>query len=118
MLQKGRITLSPHCWAWHLAIQKKGGSIATIANTGLGTHAMDDNDGNDVNDYLEIYDGWLELQFLKLYQDEHIDILGNTHQEAMKTYLHRFLGAGDEMDIKMVQQWQLFGDPTLKIGGY
>jgi hypothetical protein len=118
MLQKGRLTLSPHCWAWHLAIQKKGGSIATIANTGLGTHAMDDNDHNDVNDYLEIYDGWLELQFLKLYQDEHIDILGNTQQEAIKTYLHRFLGAGDEMDIKMVQQWQLFGDPTLKIGGY
>jgi len=118
MLQKGRITLSPHCWAWHLAIQKKGGSIATIANTGLGTHAMDDNDQNDVNDYLEIYDGWLELQFLKLYQSNHIDILGETQQEAIKSYLHRFLGAGDEMDIKMVQQWQLFGDPTLKIGGY
>lgn len=117
-LQKGKISLSPHCWAWHLAIQKKGGSIATIANTGLGTHAMDDNDNNDVNDYLEIYDGWLELEFLKTYQDENIDMLGQTRQEAIKEYLHRFLGAGDEMDIKMVQQWQLFGDPSLKIGGY
>jgi len=118
MLQQGRITLSPHCWAWHLAIQKKGGSIATIANTGLGTHAMDDNDNNGVNDYLEIYDGWLELRFLELYQTEHFDILGQTQQEAITDYLHSFLGAGDEMDIKMVQQWQLFGDPTLKIGGY
>jgi hypothetical protein len=118
MLQQGRITLSPHCWAWHVAIQKKGGSIATIANTGLGTHAMDDNDNNGVNDYLEIYDGWLELEFFRLYQHENIDMLGETQQEAIKTYLHRFLGAGDEMDIKMVQQWQLFGDPTLKIGGY
>ena len=118
MLQQGRITLSPHCWAWHLTIQDKGGSIATIANTGLGTHAMDDNDNNDVNDYLEIYDGWLELQFLRLYQDHHIHVLGQTQQEAIKSYLHRFLGAGDEMDIKMVQQWQLFGDPSLLIGGY
>lgn len=118
MLQQGRITFSPHCWAWHLTIQDKGGSIATIANTGLGTHAMDDNDNNDVNDYLEIYDGWLELQFLRLYQEENIHKLGQTRQEAIKTYLHRFLGAGDEMDIKMVQQWQLFGDPSLLIGGY
>jgi hypothetical protein len=53
-----------------------------------------------------------------LYQTEHFDILGQTQQEAITDYLHTFLGAGDEMDIKMVQQWQLFGDPTLKIGGY
>jgi len=117
-IRQGRIALSPHCWAWHLTIQEKGGSIATIANTGLGTHAMDDNDNNGVNDYLEIYDGWLELEFFRLYQHENIDLLGQTQQEAIKSYLHRFRGAGDEMDIKMVQQWQLFGDPTLKIGGY
>lgn len=118
MLQQGRIVLSPHCWAWHLTIQDKGGSIATIANTGLGTHAMDDNDNNGVNDYLEIYDGWLELKFLKTYQYDAVAVLGQTQQEAITSYLHRFLGAGDEMDIKMVQQWQLFGDPTLLIGGY
>ena len=118
MLNQGRLTLSPHCWAWHLAIQKKGGSIATIANTGLGTHAMDDNDNNGINDYLEIYDGWLELKFLELYQHENIIMLGETQQEAITQYLHTFRGAGDEMDIKMVQQWQLFGDPTLLIGGY
>jgi hypothetical protein len=115
---KRQLLMDTHCWAWHLAVQKRGGSIATIANTGLGTHAMDDNDNNGVNDYLEIYDGWLELNFLKLYQNKNIDILGETQQETFKEYLHSFLGAGDEMDIKMVQQWQLFGDPTLKIGGY
>ncbi|MDG6229272.1 MAG: C25 family cysteine peptidase [Candidatus Thermoplasmatota archaeon] len=118
MIRQGRLSLSPHCWAWHLTIQKKGGSIATIANTGLGTHAMDDADNNGVNDYLEVYDGWLELKLLELYQRQHLDILGENQGETMTSYLHSFLGSGDEMDIKMVQQWQLFGDPTLKIGGY
>lgn len=116
-LQQGKIQLSSHCWAWHLNIQKRGGSIATIANTGLGTHAMDDNDNNGVNDYLEVLDGWLELKFFELYQYDQIDVVGQTQQEAITQYLHSFLGAGDEMDVKMVHQWQLFGDPTLKIGG-
>lgn len=118
MIRQGRLVLSPHCWAWHLTIQRKGGSIATIANTGLGTHAMDDADNNGVNDYLEIYDGWLELMFLKMYQRKQLDMLGMTQGETITSYLHSFLGSGDEMDIKMVQQWQLFGDPSLKIGGY
>lgn len=101
------------CWAWKLTSQKNGGSIATIANTGLGTHAMDDSDNNGVNDYLEIYDGWLELKFFELYSDENINMLGELHQESMTQYLNTFLGNYDEMDTKMVQQWQLFGDPSL-----
>ena len=103
------------CWAWALTKQKNGGSIATIANTGLGTHAMDDADNNGVNDYLEIYDGYLELKFLELYSEENIKELGELHQEAITNYLNTFLGNHDEMDIKMVQQWQLFGDPSLTL---
>ena len=51
------------CWAWKLTSVPLGGSIATIANTGLGTHAMSDSDQNGVNDYLECLDGWMELKF-------------------------------------------------------
>ncbi len=107
-----------YCWAWKLTSKRGGGAIATIANTGLGTHALDDSDSNGVNDYLEVLDGWLELRFFELYQYENMDRAGQNHQEAITQYLHRFLGEDDSMDIKMVQQWQLFGDPTLKIGGY
>jgi hypothetical protein len=95
-----------------------GGSIATIANTALGTHAMGDSDQNSKNDYLEILDGWMELRFLELYAKEHKEILGQNYGQTMTEYLHRFYGNNDEMDTKMVQQWQLFGDPSLKIGGY
>jgi len=118
-LQNGKLKPSKNdCWAWKLASKRGGGSIATIANTGLGTHAMSDADKNSVNDYLEILDGWLELRFLKLYNQEQVDVLGDLHSGAIKDYLNTFLCSNDEMDTKMVQQWQLFGDPSLKVGGY
>ena len=63
-------------------------------------------------------DGWLELRFLQLYGEEHYDCLGENHGEAMTAYLHRFPGDEARMDVRMVQQWELFGDPILKIGGY
>jgi hypothetical protein len=117
-LEGGKIKLTnSNCWAWKLTSKKGGGSIATIANSGLGTHAMGDADHNSINDYLEVLDGWLELRFLQLYGEENGKILGINHGQAMTDYLHRFLGNDDEMDAKMVQQWILFGDPSLKIGG-
>jgi hypothetical protein len=110
--------LNSNCWAWWLTSKIGGGSIATIANTGLGTHGRDDSDNNSVIDYLEVLDGWLELRFLELYGMEYRDVLGENHGETLTGYLHRFLGNNDKMDVKMVQQWVLFGDPSLKIGGY
>ena len=109
---------APNCWAWWLTSKPGGGAIATIANTGLGTHGFGDQDNNSVADYMEVLDGWMELRFLELYGTEGKDILGENHGDTMTGYLHRFLGDDARMDVKMVQQWELFGDPSLKIGGY
>ena len=108
----------PNCWAWWLTSKTGGGAIATIANTGLGTHGEDDSDNNSIADYLEVLDGWMELRFLQLYGEENYDILGENHGETLTGYLQRFRGDEAKMDVKMVQQWELFGDPSLKIGGY
>ena len=108
----------PKCWAWLLTSLPNGGAIATIANTGLGTHGEDDSDYNGVADYLEVLDGWLELRFLQLYGEEGEDDLGENHGQTMVEYIHRFRGDGEKMDTKMVQQWELFGDPSLRIKGY
>ena len=108
----------PNCWAWWLTSKIGGGAIATIANTGLGTHGDGDVDNNSVADYLEVLDGWLELRFLELYGKYQYDDLGENHGQTCTEYLHRFLGDGEKMDVKMVQQWELFGDPSLKIAGY
>jgi hypothetical protein len=111
-------TWAPRCWAWWLTTKIGGGAIATIADSGLGTHGREDTDKNGIADYLEVLDGWLELRFLELYGKEQQKILGENHGETLTGYLHQFLGANEKMDVKMIQQWQLFGDPSLKIGGY
>ena len=108
----------PNCWAWWLTSKSNGGAIATISNTGLGTHGEDDSDNNSIADYLEVLDGWLELKFLQLYGENNFDCLGENHGDSLSGYLNRFLGDNAKMDVKMVQQWELFGDPSLKIGGY
>jgi len=109
---------APNCWAWWLTRKLGGGAIATIANTGLGTHGEGDADNNSVADYLEVLDGWMELRFLELYGEYNNDILGENHGQTITEYLNRFIGNEAKMDVKMVQQWELFGDPSLKIGGY
>jgi hypothetical protein len=106
------------CWSEVLTRKFGGGSIATISNTGLGTHGDGDIDNNTICDYLEILDGWLELRFFELYGKENKDMLGENHGDAITGYLNTFLGDETKMDVKMVQQWALFGDPSLKIGGY
>lgn len=111
-------TWPPECWSEVLTRKVGGGAIATISNTGLGTHGDGDIDNNSVPDYLEILDGWLEIRFFELYGKENMDILGLNHGETITGYLNIFLGDEAKMDVKMVQQWILFGDPSLKIGGY
>jgi len=111
-------TWAPRCWAWWLTVKIGGGAIATIGSTGLGTHGREDTDNNGIADYLEVLDGWLELFFFQLYGKQNIDILGINHGKTITEYMHRFLGSNEKMDTKMVQQWILFGDPSLKMGGY
>jgi len=98
--------------------QKSGGAIAAIGNTGLGTHGDGDLDNNDIADYLEVLNGWMELRFLEMYGIDGCEDLGENHGDTITEYLHRFIGNDHRMDTKMAQQWELFGDPTLKIGGY
>ncbi len=110
--------LMGQCWAWKLTSVRGGGTIATISNTGLGTHGRDDSNHNGIADYLEVLNGWQELRFIELYGKEGKDILGENHGQTITEYLHLFGGNNDKMDVKMAQQWFLFGDPSLKIGGY
>ncbi|MBN2603282.1 MAG: hypothetical protein JXA91_04025, partial [Candidatus Thermoplasmatota archaeon] len=83
---------APNCWAWWLTSKIGGGAIATIANTGLGTHGDGDIDNNSIADYLEVLDGWLELRFLELYGKENKDFLGENHCQTITEYLNRFIG--------------------------
>jgi hypothetical protein len=64
-------------------------------------------------------DSWVTIEIFKQYGQEGIDSLGMAHQQTLVNYINTFdmtdIGAGH---TKSVQQWELLGDPTLKIGGY
>ncbi len=113
----------PECWGWSLTVKPNGGTIATLGNTGLGYEAggeLGDLNGDGVNepDCVESLCGYLETQFFKGYQVNHIDILGKNWCQAIGEYLRIYPGMDQWSDAKTLEQWVLFGDPSLKIGGY
>jgi Peptidase family C25/Propeptide_C25 len=113
----------PECWSWSLTVKPKGGAIATIGSTGLGYEAggeVGDLNGDNLNepDCVEALGGYLEIQFFKAYGINHTDILGNAWCAAIDSYLDIYPGMQNRSDAKTIEQWILFGDPSLKIGGY
>ena len=106
----------PRCWSWNLVRQKNGGSIATIGNTGLGWGVSGPNSIN-------YQDGYISSHFFQVYatlsnQGNHS--LGEIHGQTISDFIGRFTpnDDSDPKDRKTVEQWALFGDPSLKIGGY
>jgi hypothetical protein len=68
---------------------------------------------------------YLEPTFFYEYGVNGTDILGETWGKTIAGYLNKYPidwetpAAWDyAIDAKTVQQWVLFGDPSLKIGGY
>jgi hypothetical protein len=114
---------TPECWGWSLTVKPNGGAIATIGNTGLGYEAggeLGDLNGDGINepDCVESLCGYLETQFFKGYQVNHIDIIGKSWCHSIAEYLRIYPGMEKWSDAKTLEQWVLFGDPSLKIGGY
>lgn len=106
----GHSDWAPECWGWWLARKIGGGSIATIANTGYGM-------GIAGEDCLTGRGRYMEIQFFQSYS-EGKDVLGETYGTDLTYYLHAFPPMTKTIDNKIVLQWALLGDPSLKIGGY
>ncbi len=111
-------TYGLECWAWKLTSKPFGGSIATISNTGLGMTKEDKDSMQGAGDFMDV-------QFFYHYGRNHSDILGELWGMSIERYLDYYPvdwntpAAWDyAYDAKTVQEWTLFGDPSLKIGGY
>jgi hypothetical protein len=109
---------TPYCIGWALMIQRDGGSIATIGATAFSYESPDINLG---------YGGieWLDRQFFAEYSLNHTDVLGETWSSSITSVLKACpidwsdgTIDGSAIIVKNVEQWALFGDPSLKIGGY
>jgi len=110
----------PKCFSWYLSTVENGGAIATMGNTGLGM-------GLPGYNYTEGLDGWLLPRFFYNYGVNGRDILGDSFSAAITEYANEFdineIFDPHEEDgpgamRQMVEQWELLGDPSLKIGGY
>jgi len=114
--QHGEAT--PECWSWLLTRKIGGGSIATIGCSALGFTKEDK----------ESFDGGaciLEVQFFKQYGNDNVDILGDAWANSVSWYVDEFpvnwnqpLTNDSWVDVQISQTWTLFGDPSLKMGGY
>ena len=102
--------MGPECFGWWLARKIGGGGIATIANTGYGY-------GIPGEDCLKGRGRYMEIHFFKSVA-EGKDMLGKAHASDLIYYLNAFPPMTDRIDTKIVEQWVLLGDPSLKIGGY
>jgi len=113
-----RYTWIRECWGWKLTRINSGGSIATIGCTGLGMSKEDKESFSGAGDYLE-------PTFFHEYGVNGTRILGKVWGNAISDYLNHYpidwntpAAKDSAIDAKTVQQWALFGDPSLKIGGY
>jgi hypothetical protein len=108
------------CFSWYLMTVKNGGAIATMGNTGLGM-------GLPGYAYTEGLDGWLFPRFFYHYGMNGKDLVGEAYSAAITDYVNEFdineIDNPSEEDgpgamRQMVEQWELLGDPCLKMGGY
>ncbi len=111
-------TFAPECWSWKLTRIKGGGSIATIGNTALGMSKEDKESMQGAGDVMDV-------QLFYEYGVNGTRILGDAWGHAITNYLHEYpinwstpSAKDSAIDAKTVQEWVLFGDPSLRIGGY
>lgn len=102
---------TPECWSWYMVKLPNSGAIASIGNTGYGYG----NPGEAC--IIGGVDNWITTEFFRQYGTEDQEILGAAHSQTLTSYINEF-GKGESGDVQTVQQWVLFGDPSLKMGGY
>jgi hypothetical protein len=108
--------------AWEFVNKKDGGSIASFAAT-TGSQMIFSSLCT------QTFTPLLILDTFRYFKDE-IDIIGDIWIKILHTYLENgdAWSLGDEFsesnwdhklaNILVLEEWALFGDPTLKIGGY
>ncbi len=106
------------CWSWRLVSKPNGGSIATLGYTGYDYFAIGDYDDDEIPDCIQYLSGFLHVHFFKEYGINETDILGIAHVNTLIRYITELNPYNDRYDAKTVAEWVLFGDPSLKIGGY
>jgi hypothetical protein len=92
------------CFSWAFCVNPIGGAIACTGCTGYGFGSP------------ETYSGALEGGFFYEIGQNNATHLGEAHSGSIREYLTE-----NKVNINTgfaITIWQLFGDPSLKLGGY
>ena len=105
----GQFNQSRECFSWLFV--SKGKSVASIGPTGLCWIGHGEN-------ITKIFLGNLHIRLCKEIAKK--DLLGKAWGNAIISYLNSFKweGVAKAFHMKAVEELEIFGDPTLKIGGY
>ena len=117
-IKRGRAEYPLECFGWLMTRRVFGGSIATLGCTALGFTKEDKvSFAGGINE--------LEVKFLEEYSKNNRDVIGETWANAISWYINTYpidwnleLTNDNWVDLQVASTWILFGDPSLKIGGY
>jgi Peptidase family C25 len=97
----------PVCFSWGLVVKPRGGAIASTGCTGYSFGS-----GTDPN----TLSAALEMNFFWQIGNNSVTNLAKAHSQSIAKYLNENKIGLD--DAFCITNWQLFGDPSLKFGGY
>jgi hypothetical protein len=99
---------APICFSWGLVVKPRGGAIASTGCTGYGFGGETDNPNEK--------SGALEANFFWQIGNNNVTNLAKVHCQAIAKYINENSIA--QLDAFCITNWALFGDPSLKLGGY
>lgn len=102
-------TLIPVCFSWGLCIIPRGGAIASTGCTGYGFGVINKTG-------FPTYSGALETYFFYEIGQENATTLGSAHSGSIRKFILENPHHADEAFCTTI--WQLFGDPSLQLGGF
>ncbi|RLF39837.1 MAG: hypothetical protein DRN00_00920 [Thermoplasmata archaeon] len=102
----------PYCDGYWWLLDRDGGAIGSIGNTGLGYGYIDEHSTEGLG-------GWLEPRFFHAYAIQGKHRAGEAWAQAITDYINIIGGVwSDQVDRKTIEELVLLGDPSIKLGGY
>lgn len=109
----------PEVFSWDMMKNPDKGVIAHIGSSSTAWGAAGDDNHDEIPDSVQFgYTTGLCAEFFKLVGEEEVDILGDAYSTALTKIIENHNAKNDRIQCKCVQEFQLIGDPSLKIGGY
>ena len=107
------------CIGWNMVKKADGGSIAHIGSSSTAWGEAGDKNNDSIPDGVQTgYTSGLCTEFFRIYGEEEINILGDVFSNTLTNIIMDFSGQIDKLQCKCIQEFQLIGDPSLRIGGY